>query len=758
MKADHTPDADPCTRCERAAARHRIDHMFQGKDSKCKTCSWPRELHRERKRKRVDVRVRTGRIQKRPSRVYIGLDGEGQGRLMHRYVLLAASDENGKRLAYIENQNGLSTEQCLEFLFKLPKAWKVFTFSFGYDLTKILQDVDERALWYLFRPERRQRFGREAMKGPYAVRWNGWYFNMQGTKFTVAKVPPGKKKGDVQSRIVWDIFKFYQSKYTKALEDWKVGDKATIENMKHMKDKRADFDKESPEDVREYCFSECRLMASLARKLVEAHEAVGIKLKNFYGAGSTATGILDLMGVKNYMADCSEEMRDPVAAAFFGGRFDHSCLGMVRKKVWGYDISSAYPYQAFRQPCLNHGTWYRTDRREDIDAARLACVRYGLSDITRAKVEAMAWGPLPFRDRAGSICYPAVSGGGWVWKDEYLAAEKYHPHVYFREAWCYQTDCNCAPFADISKYYRERLRIGKEGPGIVLKLGQNSVYGKLAQSVGRGVYNNWIWAGNITSGCRAQVMELIAQASDPWNVMMVATDGIQSTERLTPARPIETGTDVDITAMDSGKTVRKPLGGWEEKEVTKGVFYARPGVYFPLDPTDDELETVRGRGVGRGVVLQNWERIVDTYDRWLKRQRGMFPSAEDEAEEYRWPVVKVTNVSRFCGAKSSISRSQGKDGKWQYNRAKGDHLAEKPQPRYGEWITREVSLSFNPKPKRAGLHEDGRRLIVRHMGEQESQPYRKAMLSPEARELQMANQEMMEQPEADYADYETDYT
>lgn len=795
MRVDHVPDGDPCKRCDAAASKHRIDHIFKGENElECGRCGYPLAMHRKReataprrvshkapkvvkppkvakppplpkppkepkeKKKRV---YKKRPYKKRPytgrKRQYIGLDGEGQGRLMHRYVLLAVSDETGKRRRYVENQNGLTTEQCLEFLFNLPKTWSLFTFSFGYDLTKILQDVGERELWFLFRPERRQRFGREAYKGPYPVRWNGWYLNLQGTKFSVAKVPPGVAKRKVKNRVIWDIWKFYQSKFTKACEDWKVGTKEEIERMKLMKDKRAEFDKETPESVREYCLSECRSMAKLARKLDEAHQAVGIKLKNFYGAGSTASGILDLMNVRAFMKECSEEMRDPVAAAFFGGRFDHSHLGVVRRKIWGYDISSAYPYQAYRLPCLHHGEWHWTDKRKDMESARLACIRYGLSDITRSAIEDMAWGPLPFRDRAGSICYPAMSGGGWVWKEEYLAAEKYYPHVYFREAWVYHTDCDCQPFKGISKFYLERLRLGKEGPGIVLKLGPNSVYGKLAQSVGRGVYNNWIWAGNITSSCRAMVIEAVMQSGNPWNVLMIATDGIQSVEPLQLALPEDTGTDVTITALDTGKTTRKPLGGWEQKLVEKGVFYARPGVYFPLDPTEDELETVRGRGVGRGVVLQNWERIVDTYDRWLKRQQGIFPSAEDEADEYRWPVVKVTNVSRFCGAKSSISRSQDKQGKWMYNRATGDHLAEKPLPRYGEWVTREVSLSFNPKPKRAGLHEDGRRLIVRDMGAQESQPYRKATLSPEARELQLMNQEMMEQPEVDYADYETDY-
>jgi hypothetical protein len=52
------------------------------------------------------------------------------------------------------------------------------------------------------------------------------------------------------------------------------------------------------------------------------------------------------------------------------------------------------------------------------------------------------------------------------------------------EAWIYETECDCQPFARMPEFCRERVKIGKEGAGIVLKLGSNSVYGKLAQSVG----------------------------------------------------------------------------------------------------------------------------------------------------------------------------------------------------------------------------------------------------------------------------------
>ena len=68
---------------------------------------------------------------------------------------------------------------------------------------------------------------------------------------------------------------------------------------------------------------------------------------------------------------------------------------------------------------------------------------------------------------------------------------------------------------------------------------------------------------------------------------MVATDGLLSKVGVPTETPIETGTS---ECMKDGKPV--PLGGWEEdrKSMRKGVFLARPGIYFPIQPTNDEIK------------------------------------------------------------------------------------------------------------------------------------------------------------------------
>lgn len=743
-------------------SKNRVEHIFLGDEpSACAKCGKPRSAHRS-PRKRIDTRERTERIyySRKPETIYVGLDGEGQGRENHVYNMLCASDETGERTWVLESPDRnvqLKTEEILEFLTSFPRNVKLFTFSFNYDITKILTDVDNKVLYRLFRPEMRQRLGKDAFKGPRAEPWGKWRLNLQGTKFTV-------RQDHQPGVVIWDIWKFYQSKFTTALTQWKVGTKTEIERMIRMKDQRADFDKLTRDEVRAYNLSECRFMATLARKLTEAHEAAGIPLKNYYGAGSSASAMLMKMNVRDHMREPPEAMIRAVAQAFSGGRFDNSRLGTVKGRIRGADISSAYPYQTQFLPCLVHGQWERTIRRAKLKQVRTACVKYTLRDSLSVDTKLRPWGPFPFRTEDGSICYPAVSGGGWVWLQEFLEGERLFPNVEFKEAWIYHQECDCRPFKDMPMYYNERCRIGKEGAGIVLKLGSNSVPGKTAQSVGSAPFRNYVWAGSINSGTRSQVLTALGLHKDWRDMLMVATDGILTRDMtLTLPPPAETGTNLEFK-NDDGEMVRKPLGGWEIKDSARGVFFARPGVYFPLNPSADDLKIVRGRGVGRGVVLENWEKIIARYEEW---DREVIPSeAEREGfDKDGWPVVKVANVSRFCGAKSSISRSTV-NGKFIYNRASGDHMRgadEKhpdpkhlgPEPNYGQWVTRKVSMSFNPWPKRE-KNKAGRygQLVVRKLPEHiESAPYDRANMSEETRQLRRLVAEMDEQPDKDFADY-----
>lgn len=685
----------------------------------------------------------------------MGLDGEGQGEADHVYNMICASDETGERTWTLRSDApdvALGTYEILAWLMTLPRNARLFTFSFNYDLTKMLKDLPNEVLFKLFRPETRQRLGKDAFKGPRAIIFGSWRFNLQGTKFTVTH---GRR-----TVVIWDIWKFYQCKFTKACGDWSVGKSDELAFMTRMKDKRKEFDQLTPEEVERYCLLECRFMAELAHKLTDAHDTAGIPLKAFHGAGSSATAIMKKMSIRDYMKEPPDEMIDAVARAFSGGRFDNRLIGPVYKPTASKDISSAYPYATQFLPCLAHGRWVRTKSRRAIDDCTLACVRYSLRNSASVDIHSRPWGPFPFREEDGSICYPAVSGGGWVWHREFLEAERLFGNVQFREAWVYHQECDHRPFKDMPHYYNERCRLGKEGAGLALKTASNSVPGKTAQSVGTAPFRNFVWAGNINSHTRSQVLHGLGLHRDWRDMLMVATDGIVTLDHsIRLPDPIDTGTNIPFFDKKKKAMVCKPLGGWETDVKERGMFFARPGVYFPLNPSEGDLQVVRARGVGRGVVLENWAKIVEAFDAWDKR---IVRRERDGFDKDGWPVIAVSNVSRFCGAKSSISR-RVVDGKFQYNRANGNHMLGRPghksgspEPAYGQWIIRNVVMSFNPSPKRVNrkLGPDGQSLLLRKLPEDvESAPYSNANMSEETRIQRMIQLELDEQPDKDYADY-----
>jgi hypothetical protein len=111
-----------------------------------------------------------------------------------------------------------------------------------------------------------------------------------------------------------------------------------------------------------------------------------------------------------------------------------------------------------------------------------------------------------------------------------------------------------------------------------IKLGINSLYGKLAQGVGfKGSappFQSYYWAGAITAVTRARMLRLAAQHTD--SLVMIATDGIFFSGSVTLA----------------GESIGTDLGELEYGEITDA-FTAQPGVYCG---TKDGEKVARSRG------------------------------------------------------------------------------------------------------------------------------------------------------------------
>ncbi len=644
-------------------------------------------------------------------------------------------------------------------LLALPKHALKVAFMFSYDVTKIVEPLPLDVIYRLMRPDlRHTRKGhtRFARHGEYGYDWfNG--------SFTVAGDPDAKKRFR-KSTKVWDVFRFFQCSFVAALENWDMGTAEDRARILGMKDKRGKVSfSEDPEKVRAYCRSECLLLARMMRKVHDACEAAGIELLRYDGAGAIASALLRKNGVgamrgakgppypivgarRKLLARGSPqhvELDDAILSAFAGGRFEGSGIGLVRKDVHESDVSSAYPYAQVFHPCLKCGTWRRISARvgmtAEVEAARLALCHFRVLPLRSRKEHAnMAWGPLPCRLESGSIAF-GFDFTGWAWKPEFLAAMAGWPdHVELLGAWVYDTDCDHEPFGFLPQVYRDRVRWGKTGAGIVLKLGPNAVAGKTMQRAGKSAFRSMIWGGNTTATTRAQLLTALCSASDRWNVHAMATDGIYSSgEELTLAAPRDTGTAGLVgpaTAKNpSGKA--EALGGWERETISGGVFFVKPGFYFSLDK---DAKKMRARGLGRKEAKEERDAIRASFDDWDRRDFAHGPMATSR---------------RFYAAKSSIYGVAGCSfcaTSWSGHllnrcptcRQIGDQqeyrqrLGEDGTPLYGQWRERTFQIAFTPLPKRDKCLDssgDYTRLRVRTLGGVASLPYR-GKTTPEGEE------------------------
>lgn len=686
----------------------------------------------------------------------------------HNYISMSWRDASGEGEEIIQEK--LSTIDCLEFILSIPEKHKIAAYGFGYDLTKMLDDLPPFELFKLTHPDERSYRDKRGFPQRHPVEWKGYVLDLFNSRFRVGRAvesrvsPKGTQHYTGRDwRTVHDLSKFYQCPFVTACKKWDVGTPEERTIMREMKKDRRNLARYTQNQILDYSNKECEWLAQLAQKLDDACEVIGIELGTaYFGAGSIAKGLLKKWGIQEKLP---KNLPDAIAIAgahaYFGGRFEISRRGKITTPVHDWDISSAYPYQIYRLPCLTCGTWSLVKDLDRVRGSQAALVRYSLAPW---KGPRPPWGPFPFRCKDGSIPFPLESAGGWMHKDEFLQGQRMWPNVVFHEAWVYETNCKHRPFEQIPEVYLERMRIGKEGPGIVLKLGTNAVAGNIMQMAGGqpGPFFQVIWAGMITSGTRAQNLELI-ECHEKWSdVLMIATDGLWSLSKCEAPKPIDTGTDIEVTETKSGKKNRKPLGGWEHGLFEKGVFMARPGVYFPLDLPDEldeseqseaKTENVKARGLGVRVLYKHRAEIIDCYEKHHGAHDYLVK--DDDALRVIRERDEPFSCERFIGLRGGIVTKYKRDGERIYGRRSA----------LGLWTLQMRKVGFDPLPKRTlgngPLFGEVDTLHVRSMPpNQESAIYAKMALAiPSEREKHgLKLKEMKAEQDMNFDDDQSDWS
>lgn len=460
---------------------------------------------------------------------FVGVDGEGgdltdeQNFTHHHYTMLRAGDR------WIRGYPDKPAHEWLDFLHQIPRRVIPVAYFFDYDVTMMLRGLTPQLLGPLVHDQ-------EIYYGDYRL------------KYRPRKELVIKRFG--RQVTVNDVGTFFQCRFTRALEQWSIGNTVQREIIDGGKNARAHFGELADETI-EYNAMECRLLEELMDKFRRTCEIIGYLPTRWQGPGQLAKAMFKKHGIP-----MTKEIPDPppgvwgmAQAAYYGGRFETSAVGPIKGPVEGWDINSAYPYAATLLPCLLHGEWKPC---KDVNR------RWGVFRVSFTHTKPQSWYALPVRMADGSIRFPR-HGSGWYWGDELTASQRLGAKLTVHNGYEWIQQCNHVPFHFMHRLYSVRKGIGKSEAGIALKLAMNSSYGVSAQSIGQAPYANPVYAGLFTSITRATILDAVA--IDPSKVYMIATDGLFAAPGL------------DLPESDT-------LGGWEKTVYPQGMHIVQPGVYF----------------------------------------------------------------------------------------------------------------------------------------------------------------------------------
>lgn len=540
------------------------------------------KIHNTRKPKKSTYRRRPSKAHPDRGR-FIAWDGEGysvEGK--HYYSLLASSD--GAVLVAGENRSLERSdvfEAFLESRRQFPQGINVI-FGGNYDFNCILH-ANGLPRWYL----ERLHEGEYIWLDGYRVKW------IDGKQLYISD-------GET-SVTVYDVFSFFQRSFLTACDEYLGTDYPHRELITSMKAQRSDFGYADLPEVMEYNKAELEVLVLLMEELRRRLDAADIPIGKWYGPGSIASQLMKRYNIKSAMVDTYRTLPQISAAAqwaYAGGRFEIFKCGHVEEPCYEYDINSAYPSAMRDLPNLAKGTWKHYVGDPGYHPYALYRVQsFGpLGANPASRLPHPLWTRIP-----QGVFYSHAGADGWFWTPD-VECVRDSDHTYsILEAWVFEPYDDSKPFAFVEDLFQKRLALKKAGNGahVGIKLGLNSLYGKMAQQVGWKKatddspytippFHQLEWAGYVTSHCRLQLWRAIRR--DPDAIIAVETDALFS------RRPLD-------LPVGSG------LGEWEETRFAN-LTYTNSGIYWATTVEGKEIQKSRGfhpRYITREMALEAME-------------------------------------------------------------------------------------------------------------------------------------------------------
>lgn len=509
----------------------------------------------------------------RRTKPFIAWDGEGythDGR--HTYALFGSS--RGLRV-----YGDLSWRECLPLLMESPKEAHHVIFAGTYDIVMMFRDIERVSFLLKGFPIYLDQYRIQFLRGKFL------------------KVTDRKLK---TTRILYDVFTFFGCSFVKACREY-LGDLPILDEVQAMKEQRNTFTASGileDSSVETYMGQELDLLVDLCTDLRDKLAKVNIHPQYWHGPGAVASTILKTEKVKPHQANGAydDTFRRCAEAAYYGGRFEQFQRGTHESTVYQYDIRSAYPAAMRFLRSLDSTVWdYRLGRH-----ARDTFTEYGLYYVDwESRPEPISIGWLPYRHTNGNIYYPPYFAKGWYWGIEIpphlcdSIVKGYYPILESEPTY---------PLTFVADMYTQRaaLKRARQPHQLALKLGLNSIYGKLAQSKGAKLnedkswvyptFHEVVWSGWITAYTRRKIADALHSVPQK---LIIATE-----------------TDSVFSLVPLDVPVSEQLGDWE-CETLEGIKYIQSGVSLVKKGGEWHFKT-------RGFTVKRTQNEVELWAAFLE--------------------------------------------------------------------------------------------------------------------------------------------
>lgn len=371
----------------------------------------------------------------------------------------------------------------------------------------------------------------------------------------------------------WDMLNFYCLSLNEAAKTYLGEEKIDYDTKRFSKGMvQRDWDR-----IAAYCIRDAELVQRLSAVLIKRFERFGVYPRKLYSVAYVSYQYFrkktPYVTVKRYWQK-HREVLDYALRAYNGGKFEVTRKGPGY--YYEYDIVSAYPYEISN---LVDISWARVVRSTSYRRNAV----YGFLKC-HISIPGFQSSPVVVK-RSGVNCYPVGDFERVITLAEYDYMISQGCDVEILDGYWLHIDNKQYPYRqEIQRLVKLKQEIKSSGDPLdyhVIKVFLNSLYGKMAQLINKGDYNeasscwNPIYASIITSNCRIRMSALQAELE---SCVAVHTDSILTTRRIACERTDRLGS---LSFEGEGKGIILGSGVYQVGEKTRF-----RGATLPLDLFD----------------------------------------------------------------------------------------------------------------------------------------------------------------------------